>query len=164
MLDKKMLDALNKQMNAELYSWYLYLAMATYFESELLQGCANWMKIQAKEEMGHAMKFFDFIGERGARADLAKIDAPKAQWKTVLEVFTETLEHEKKVTAGIHKLVDLALELKDHATNNFLKWFVDEQVEEESTAELIVHQLKMAGTDGRGLFLVDRELGKREAS
>ncbi len=144
MLDKKMLDALNKQMNAELYSWYLYLAVAAYFESELLQGCAKWMKIQAGEEMGHAMKFFDFMGERGARADTAKIDAPKAQWKSVLEVFTETLEHERKVTAGIHKLVDLAREIKDHATDNFLKWFVDEQVEEVDSVSHLLEIAKLA--------------------
>ncbi len=163
MLNKKMQDALNKQMNAELYSAYLYLSMSAYFESKNLAGCAHWMRLQAQEETGHAMKFFTYINDRGGRVLLGKVDAPKSEWKSVVDVFKETLEHEKKVTAGIHKLVDLAAEIKDHPTTAFLQWFVNEQVEEEATADLILHRLKMVGEEGRGLFWIDRELGSRAA-
>jgi len=161
MINKKMEDALNKHMNAELYSWYLYLSMSGYFEDKNLQGCAHWMRLQAGEEMGHAMKFFKFLVDRGGRIKLDKIEKPKGEWKSALDVFNETLAHEKKVTAGIHNLVALAADMKDYATSNFLQWFVNEQVEEEATADLIIHKIKMAGTDDRGLFFIDRELASR---
>ncbi|KAA0004774.1 MAG: ferritin [Thermoplasmata archaeon] len=161
MLSKKMLDELNKQVNAELYSSYLYLSMAAYFESINLKGFANWMKIQAQEEVTHAMKFFDYINERGGRVTLDTIKKPPAEWKSPLDVFENTYKHEVNVTKMINSLVDLAIKEKDHATYNMLQWFVAEQVEEEASADAIRQQLKFIGKDGRGLLMLDRELSRR---
>jgi len=156
-----MLDELNKQVNAELYSSYLYLSMAAYFESINLKGFANWMKIQAQEEVTHAMKFFDYINERGGRVTLDTIKKPPAEWKSPLDVFENTYKHEVNVTKMINSLVDLAIKEKDHATYNMLQWFVAEQVEEEASADAIRQQLKFIGKDGRGLLMLDRELSRR---
>jgi len=161
MLSKKMLDELNRQVNAELYSSYLYLSMAAYFESINLKGFANWMKIQAQEEVTHAMKFFDYINERGGRVTLDTIKKPPAEWKSPLDVFENTYKHEVNVTKMINSLVDLAIKEKDHATYNMLQWFVAEQVEEEASADAIRQQLKFIGKDGRGLLMLDRELSRR---
>ena len=156
-----MLDELNRQVNAELYSSYLYLSMAAYFESINLKGFANWMKIQAQEEVIHAMKFFDYINERGGRVTLDTIKKPPAEWKSPLDVFETTYKHEVNVTKMINSLVDLAIREKDHATYNMLQWFVAEQVEEEASADAIRQQLKFIGKDGRGLLMLDRELSRR---
>lgn len=156
-----MLDELNRQVNAELYSSYLYLSMAAYFESINLKGFANWMKIQAQEEVTHAMKFFDYINERGGRVTLDTIKKPPAEWKSPLDVFENTYKHEVNVTKMINSLVDLAIKEKDHATYNMLQWFVAEQVEEEASADAIRQQLKFIGKDGRGLLMLDRELSRR---
>jgi len=156
-----MLDELNRQVNAELYSSYLYLSMAAYFESINLKGFANWMKIQAQEEVTHAMKFFDYINERGGRVTLDTIKKPPAEWKSPLDVFETTYKHEVNVTKMINSLVDLAIREKDHATYNMLQWFVAEQVEEEASADAIRQQLKFIGKDGRGLLMLDRELSRR---
>lgn len=156
-----MLEALNKQVNAELYSAYLYLSMAAYFESINLRGFANWMKIQAQEEVTHAMKFFEYINERGGRVKLESIEKPPIEWASPLEVFEATYEHEINVTKMINNLVNLAIEEKDHATYNMLQWFVAEQVEEEASADEIRQQLKFIGEDGRGILMLDRELAKR---
>ena len=156
-----MLDELNRQVNAELYSSYLYLSMAAYFESINLKGFANWMKIQAQEEVTHAMKFFDYINERGGRVTLDTIKKPPAEWKSPLDVFENTYKHEVNVTKMINSLVDLAIREKDHATYNMLQWFVAEQVEEEASADAIRQQLKFIGKDGRGLLMLDRELSRR---
>ncbi|MCD6108400.1 MAG: ferritin [Thermoplasmata archaeon] len=161
MLSKKMLDELNRQVNAELYSSYLYLSMAAYFESINLKGFANWMKIQAQEEVTHAMKFFDYINERGGRVTPDTIKKPPAEWKSPLDVFEATYKHEVNVTKMINSLVDLAIREKDHATYNMLQWFVAEQVEEEASADAIRQQLKFIGKDGRGLLMLDRELSRR---
>ncbi|MCD6108212.1 MAG: ferritin [Thermoplasmata archaeon] len=161
MLSKKMLDELNRQVNAEFYSSYLYLSMAAYFESINLKGFANWMKIQAQEEVTHAMKFFDYINERGGRVILDTIEKPPAEWKSPLDVFETTYKHEVNVTKMINKLVTLALEENDHATYNMLQWFVAEQVEEEASADAIRQQLKFIGKDGRGLLMLDRKLSRR---
>jgi len=161
MLGKKMQNALNKQINAELYSAYLYLAMSAYFDSTNLAGFSNWMRIQAQEEMSHAMKIYDFVAERGGRVVLAAIDAPQKEWKSPVAVFEQTLAHEQKVTGLINKLVDLATAEKDHATNNFLQWFVAEQVEEEATADGILQQLKLMGDAKGPFFMMDREFGRR---
>ncbi len=164
MLSEKMEKALNKQINAELYSAYLYLSMASYFESVDLEGCANWMKAQTQEEMIHAMKIYDFVIERGGRVLLDAIEAPKQEWDSALAVFEHAYEHEKYVTSLINDLMNLAIEEKDHATQIFLQWFVSEQVEEEASASGVVQKLKLAGgPDGKGggLFMVDRELGQR---
>lgn len=161
MLNPKIEEAFNKQINAELFSEYLYLAMAAYFESQGLKGMAHWMRMQAQEEHVHAMKFFDFINERGGRVALTAIDTPQAEWSSALAVFEGAYEHECKVTALINGLVNLATSEKDHAANVFLQWFVTEQVEEEASATEVVDKLKLAGDNGGMLFMIDRELGQR---
>ncbi|MFC1486001.1 ferritin [Candidatus Latescibacterota bacterium] len=161
MLKKKMERELNAQVNAELYSAYLYLSMESYFQSQNLRGFANWIRVQAQEEVSHAMKIYDYIIERGGRVTLTAIEGPKGEWKSPLEALTDTLAHEQKVTGLINGLVDLAIAEKDHATGSFLKWFVDEQVEEEANADGLVEQLKLVGKAPGGLFMVDQELGKR---
>ncbi|HIJ70731.1 MAG TPA: ferritin [Planctomycetes bacterium] len=161
MIGKKMEEALNGQVNAELYSAYLYLSMAAYFESGNLPGFANWMRVQAQEEQFHAMKFYDYINERGGRVILEQIEAPPAEWDSALAVFEAVSAHEQKVTALINQLVDLAIQQKDHATNSFLRWFVDEQVEEEDNAGKIVGQLKLIKDSPEALFLMDKELSRR---
>ena len=161
MLSKKMEEQLNEQINAEIYSGYLYYAMEAYFEDEDLNGFANWMHVQAQEELLHADKFFKYINERGGRVKLDSIEAPKNNWDSPLEVFKEAYEHETKVTERINNLYDLALEDKDHATASFLKWFIDEQVEEEASADEIVNKLKRVGDSGHGIFMLDNELSNR---
>lgn len=160
-LSKKMTDSLNRQVNAELYSGYLYLAMDSYFESINLKGLAAWMNAQAKEELFHAMKLYDFVNERGGRTVLAQIEAPKKDWKSPLDAFREAYAHEIKVTGMINGLVDLALKEKDHATFNMLQWFVKEQVEEESQTDDAVKKLELIGKDPNGLFMFDQQMGAR---
>jgi len=160
-LSEKMLDALNRQLNAELYSAYLYLSMAAYFESINLKGFANWMKVQAQEEVAHAMRFYSYTSERGGRIKLMAIEQPPAEWDSALDAFETVYNHEVRVTGLINELVDLALEEKDHATYNMLQWFVSEQVEEESSADEIVQKLRLVGDRGSGLFMIDQELGQR---
>ena len=161
MLDTKMQKALNDQIVAEMYSAYLYLSMAAYFQREGLSGFANWMRVQFQEEQMHGFKFFDFVTERGGKVELGAIEAPQAQWESPLAAFEHTLKHEQMVTSRINKLVDLAHELSDHATDNFLRWFVTEQVEEEDTADSIRQQLKLVSGNGQGLLMLDRELSAR---
>lgn len=161
MLSEKMENALNGQLNAEMYSGYMYLSMNAYFKSINLDGFANWMHYQAQEELAHAMKFYDFIISRGGRVTLAQIEAPPNTWNSPLAVFEATLEHEQKVTGLINDLVELALEEHDHASNIFLQWFVSEQVEEEENVGGVLEQLKLMGEAKGGLFMMDRELAKR---
>jgi len=161
MLKKKVEEALNAQINAEMYSAYLYLAMNAYFESRTLSGFANWMKIQAQEEMFHAMKIYDFVHERNGQVVLSSIEAPNANWNNITEVFEDTYAHEQKVTGLINDLVDLATAEKDHATTAFLQWFVDEQVEEEANASKLLDEVNMVGNEGSALFFLDRELQQR---
>jgi ferritin len=161
MLSKKMQEALNGQINAEMYSSYLYLSMEAYFESISLNGFANWMRVQTQEELTHAMKFYGFINERGGRVALAAIDAPPGEWDSPLAVFEAVYEHEQKVTGLINDLVDLSQSERDHATYNFLQWFVAEQVEEEDNASTLVDEIKLVSDSQGGLFLLDRELGQR---
>ena len=162
MLSKKMLDALNNHLNEEFYSSYLYLSMAAYFEDRNLNGFANWFKLQAQEEWAHGMKFYDFINQTGGKVTLKAIKAPKTTWKSILDVFKETLSHEKHITGLINKIVGQAMQAKDYATNNFLQWFVNEQVEEEATVEEILNKIEMIGDAKSGLFMLDRELGFRK--
>lgn len=161
MLTDKMQKALNEQINWELYSSYLYLSMSAHFLSVNLKGFANWMRAQAQEELLHAIKFYDFVHERGGKALLKPVKAPPAGWKSPLAVFRDTLKHEQHVSGRINDLVDLAIQEKDHASNIFLQWFVTEQVEEESSVEEIVHKLKLIADSTSGLFLLDRELAQR---
>lgn len=163
MLSKKIEKALNDQLNAEMYSSYLYLSMNAYFKSISLDGFANWMYAQAQEELMHAMKFYDFINQRGGRVLLSTIEAPPTKWDSPLAVFEETLKHEQKVTGLINALVATALRENDHATNIFLQWFVSEQVEEEDSVGSVLEQLKLLGDTKGGLFMMDRELAKRQA-
>lgn len=161
MLDEKMTDAINKQLNAELYSAYLYLSMGAYFESEDLSGFANWMRVQAQEELSHAMKFYDYLVQRGARVTLTEIETPPTEWDSPVAVFERVFEHEQMVTGLINKLVDLAISISDHATNNFLQWYVAEQVEEEESASDVLQKVKLAGESPSGLFMLDQELSQR---
>jgi ferritin len=157
-----MQDSLNAQLNAELYSSYLYLSMAAYYESIDLKGFSHWMRVQAQEELYHAMKFYDFINENGGKAIMRPIDGPPTEWDSPSGPFDNTLKHEQKVTGLINDLVNLAIEEKDHATNNFLQWFVKEQVEEEASANELVQKLKLTGGEGNGLLMLDRELAQRK--
>ncbi len=161
MLGKKVEDALNAQMNREFYSSYLYLSMSTHFESNSLKGLAHWLRIQAKEELAHGMKFYDYMVQRGARPALRQIDAPTSKWKTYAAVFEDAYKHEQKVTKFISELVDLARAEVDHATEVFLQWFVNEQVEEEMNASDIENKMKLAGDSWAALLVLDSELGKR---
>ncbi|MFW5976383.1 MAG: ferritin [Bacillota bacterium] len=161
MLSEKLEEKLNDQINAELYSAYIYQAMGAYFEDIDLDGFAHWMDLQAQEEVMHARKIYDFVNERGGRVILKAIEAPKSEWSSPLEAFKDAYAHEQKVTGMINDLVDLSIEEKDHAANSFLQWFVDEQVEEEESVDEIVQKLKMIGESGSGLFMINNELGQR---
>lgn len=161
MLSEKMEKELNKQLNAELYSGYLYLSMAAYFEEEDLPGFANWMVVQSQEEYTHGMKFYDYLISRGAKVELEAIDKPKIEWDSPEDVFTNALEHEQFVTSLINNLVDIAIEEKDHATNIFLQWFVEEQIEEEESASEVLSKVKRAKDSQNLLFMIDSELGSR---
>ncbi len=163
MMNAKMVEALNKQINEEFYSSYIYLAMAAYLDDQDLDGMGHWMRMQAQEEHLHAMKIFDYMIERGARVVLAEVAAPPKDWDTPLASFEAAFEHEVFMTKNINALADLALEEKDHATNNIMQWYVSEQVEEESSVDSIVKKMKMMGLDGPGLFMMDRELASRPA-
>jgi ferritin len=161
MINEKLQDALNDQMNFELYSGYIYLSMSANFEAQNMPGFASWMFIQWQEEFAHAMKFFHYIGERGGKVELRTIRAPDGQWPSALDAFETALHHERIVTGRFNDLVALARAENDQATYNFLQWFIDEQVEEEATADGIVQQLKMMGDFGPGLLMIDRELAAR---
>ena len=161
MISKTMEKALNEQINAEMYSAYLYLSMESYFRSLNLSGFANWMRVQMQEETAHAMKIYGYVDARGGRIVLKSIAEPQAEWKSPLAVFEATYKHEQKVTGLINDLVNLAIKEKDHATSAFLQWFVSEQVEEEASADKIVQQMRMIGDAPGGLFMLDRELGQR---
>lgn len=160
MLSEPMLKQLNEQITKELYSSYLYLQMAGFLDDRNLAGMANWMKLQAQEEIAHAMIFYNYVDERGGRIEVGGIDKPPAEYDSPLDVFEKTLEHEKKVTASIHSLMDRAVEEKDYATQDRLQWFIAEQVEEEATPAELIAKLKQVG-DGNGLFMLDREMAAR---
>ena len=161
MISRQIQDAFNNQLNAELYSAYLYLSMSAYFESMNLKGFANWMRCQAQEEMVHAMKFYSFLNDRGGRVVLSAIEGPPVKWDSPLAAFEDAYRHEQKVTGLINNLVDLAMQEKDHSAGAFLQWFVTEQVEEEASADAVVQKLKLAGGQGAALFMIDAELATR---
>jgi len=161
-MEKKLVKAINEQINKEIYSAYLYLGMASYFESEALGGCAKWMKLQAKEEMSHAMKFFEFLHDRGERVVLDAIEKPPADYKSVQDVFENTLEHEQVVTASINNLYKIAQDVNDTAAEVLLHWFITEQVEEEKNAMDILGKLAYVGDKkSSALLLLDQALGAR---
>jgi len=161
MFSKKLLDAMNEQMKNEFGSAYLYLAMAGYFQSEDLPGIANWMRVQALEELTHGEKFFHFICDAAGRTDLRAIDMPQNSYKSPLDCFKAGLKHENFVTASINNLVNLARKDNNHAAEIFLQWFVTEQVEEEASFSLIIKKLERIGNDGNGLLRLDEELSQR---
>jgi ferritin len=162
MLGKKIENAINKQINAELWSAYLYLSMSAHFESINLGGFANWMRVQAQEELGHAMKFYHHVIERRGRVTVTAIAAPSISWKSPLNAFEDAFKHEQKVTGMINDLANMAAGEKDHATANMLQWFIAEQVEEELSTDAIVQKLKMIGTNTGGLYMLDHELAQRK--
>ena len=163
-MTERMEEALNKQLNAELYSAYMYFSMTAWFEAMNLDGFASWMKAQALEEVEHAMKFYNFINERGGRVRLMPIEGPPTDWDSPVDVFEAAYKHEQYVTSLINDLVNLALEEKDHATQIFLQWFVTEQVEEEASFSSILEKLRMVGESPGPLFMMDRELGQRQVN
>lgn len=157
-MNKELVKGLNDQMNFEVYSSYIYLAMASHLKSKNLNGFANWMDVQTREEMTHAMKFYEFMHDRGVAVTFAAVPKPPNKWGSPLAVFEHAYKHEQIVTKRIGALVDLAAKCKDHATMNFLQWFVAEQVEEEANATEVIEQIKLVG---KSLFMLDRELGQR---
>jgi len=162
MLSDKVQAALNDQINAELSAFYTYLSMTAYFKAENLKGFAAWMYHHAQEEMAHAMRIYEHIHDRNGRVILQPIAGPKVDWNSPVEVLEDALKHEQKVTGLINKLVDLAVSESDHATQSFLKWFVDEQVEEEAVVTEILLDLKRIGDFGPGIFILDRELAGKQ--
>lgn len=161
MFSDRMNEAVSAQINAELYSSYLYLSMAAWFARQGLDGCENWMKIQAQEEISHAMKFFNHVHERGGAVAIRAIEQPETSWDSPLAVFEATLAHERHVTSLINDLMTLAVEEKDYASQNFLQWFIAEQVEEEATAEDIRSKFALAIESKPAMLMLDRELGTR---
>lgn len=162
MLSEKMEKALNDQINAEFYSAYLYLSMSAYFEELDYPGFAQWMKVQSKEEEDHGAKLYEYVIARGNSVTLEAIEKPQEKWDSVEAIFEHVLEHEQLVTSLINDLVDLAISEKDHATNQFLQWYVAEQVEEEENARDNLGKIKRAGNSQDLLFLLDAELGGRK--
>lgn len=161
MISQKMADALNEQINAELFSSYLYLSMSAWFSKTGLPGFANWMRAQAKEENFHAEKMFDYLLERGGEVELKVIDKPQIDWESPVDVFHAVADHEAKVTGLINDLVNTALDERDHASNIFLQWFVAEQVEEEASVGEVLDRLRLVGSDTAGMFAMDMEMAKR---
>ncbi|MBN2482972.1 MAG: ferritin [Candidatus Omnitrophica bacterium] len=161
-MDKKLVKAFNDQIKNELYSAYIYLSMAAYFEAENLSGFGQWMKTQAKEETGHAMKLFAHLIDRGARVELQAIPQPETKFSSAVEVFEKTLAHEKKVTAMINALYELTGKENDYPASILLQWFITEQVEEENTADSILQNLKKIKPDSSAMLMYDQVMGKRE--
>ncbi len=163
MIKKVIEDAINQQIVREMYSSNLYLAMSAYFASINLNGFSNWMHVQAEEEMMHALKFFDYLIDRGGKVRIGQIAAPPSEWESPLAAFEDALRHEQLVTGWINELADLAFNEKDHATSSMLQWFIDEQVEEEATTSEIVERLKLIGDSKGALFFLDNELKQRKS-
>ncbi len=161
MITEKLEKAINYQINRELFSEYYYLSMASYFNSTGLDGFENFFLVQVEEERFHAMKMYRFLNEKGGSVVLDKIEAPKTEFKSPLEVFQLAYEHEKLVSGLINDLMDIAIEENDHAAKHFLNWFVEEQVEEEASMEGILNKLKLINGEGHGLLMLDAELGQR---
>lgn len=161
MISEKLLEELNLQVKYELYSAHYYLAMAAYCASKDLNGFANFFIVQAEEETFHAMKFFDFINDMDGRVKMLELEEPKNDYESIIDVFENALEHEKFVTSRIYKLMDIATEEKEHATISFLKWFIDEQVEEENSMKDILSQLERLKENSHGLYMLDKEMASR---
>ena len=162
MLNPKVEEAINEQINAELYSAFLYLSMSAYFQRQNLPGFAKWTYVQYLEETTHALKFFNYVNERGGSVKLAAIKEPPTEWRNPVEVFDAIYKHEQLVTSLIYRIVDIAIQERDHASNNMLQWYVAEQVEEEANATDIIAQLRMVGDKSSAIFMIDHQLGKRK--
>lgn len=162
MIKNEMIVAINNQIVNEMYSSNLYLSMAAYFHNANLNGFANWMRVQAQEEMMHALKFFDYLLSRGANVEIGAIDSPKRNWNSPIDAFENSLSHEMSITESINKLADLSISLNDHATYNMLQWFIQEQVEEEATVNEICDRLRLTEGSSGGLFILDNELKQRK--
>ncbi len=161
MISKKMAQEINAQINREFFSAFLYLAIANDALDKGFNGTYRWMSLQFKEEQEHALKFSKYLQDQGQKVVLDAMEAPKTEWKNILDMFEDALLHEKKVTAWINDLYTLALEEKDYATQSMLRWFIDEQVEEEANCNEAIAALAMVGASANGLFMMDRQLGKR---
>jgi len=162
MLSQGIQDAINDQIHHEFHSAYVYLSMSAFLEAANFTGFAKWMRIQATEEVNHAMRLFDYVNDRNGRVVLKALEQPPANFKSVLDVFENALKHEMKVTSLIHSLYELAKKENDYATQVALQWFINEQVEEEDRASKVVDRLKIAGEDGAALLMLDNELGSRQ--
>lgn len=160
-MDKTVVNAINDQINEEMFSSYLYLSMSAWFETQNLPGMAKWMRVQSAEETAHAMKFFDFLNERGEKVVLKALEAPQIDFDSALNVFELALGHERKITSLINKLYEIALAQKDYPTQILLQWFIDEQVEEEDNATKAVDMLKMTEGKGYQLLMLDSKFGAR---
>lgn len=161
MLSDKMQKAINGQINKELFSSYLYMAMSMFYDQEDLTGAASWMRVQALEELTHAEKLMNYVNERGGLVELEALEKPQVKWETPLDAFRAALEHERFISASINGLVKLAREEDDYMSDNFLQWFVAEQVEEEASVSEVIRMFSIAGKGGGGLLMIDRELGAR---
>ncbi len=161
MVKENMLKALNDQINAEHYSALLYLSMSAWLNDKGFAGFANWMFIQYQEELTHANKFFKYINDRSGKVEVKAVEQVPTEFDNIISIFEQTLEHEQKVSGLINKLVDIAVEERDHAAQSFLQWFVDEQVEEEANVEQLLDSLRLIDGQGNGLFMLDRELSQR---
>lgn len=161
MLNKTVENAINNQINAELYSAYLYLSMKAYFDAKNLVGFSNWMNVQVQEELFHTQKFINYVSERGGRVILKAIDKPQSDWESIQAIFEDTYTHEQKVTRLINKLVEVARTKNDNATYNFLQWYISEQVEEEASADGMLQKLKLIGDYGPGIYMLDQEAATR---
>lgn len=162
MLTKKIEKAINVQMNLEFHSAYIYLSMSAYFASLNFEGFAHWMRLQAQEEFGHAMRLYDYVLEQDSSIDLAAVKAPAKTWKSPLDACQSALKHERLNTKQINDLMNLAYNTNDHATRIFLQWFVTEQVEEESSASKLAEKVKLVASDSGAMFILDQELAKRQ--
>jgi ferritin len=161
MIGQRMQDAMNEQIMHETGSAYLYVSMAAYFYAKGLDGMAQWMKAQAQEEIGHALRFFNHVNDRGGRIELLAINKPQKEWDSPLGAFKAALEHEEFITGKINELVKSAREENDNAADIMLQWFVNEQVEEEDSVSKVIAMLELIGDSGHGLLMTDRELGQR---
>lgn len=161
MISKKLQDAINAQINRELFSEYLYISMQAWFANQNLDGFATWMDAQGKEERFHAMKFFNFLIERGGKVELKALEGPTVDFKNPLAIFKAAFKHEQFISKNINDLMELAIKEKDHSARGLLQWYVDEQVEEEATFDKVVHQLEMIKDDPHAMFMMDNQLGTR---
>lgn len=161
MISKKLQDAINVQINKELFSEYLYISMQAWFANQNLDGFATWMDVQGQEERFHAMRFFNYLIARGGKVELKPIAGPTVDFKSPLAVFKAALEHEQAMSKSINELMEVAIKEKDHSARGMLQWYVNEQVEEEASVDKVIHHLEMVKDDPHAIFMLDNQLGTR---